>query len=231
MAMNLNSLNQQEQESVAAFADFWKRWGLLITSFILAVLIGVAAWSGYGWYKNNQATQAANLYTQVLKDAQQPQTDKLTTSFNALKTQYPNTTQAQQAALLVGRILYEKGKLNDSQAALTFAASNSSNLNLQSAARIQLAGILIEQKKYDDAIAQLNSNILASYSALAADRKGDAYALQNKNKEAISAYTKAYQAMPEDQPYRQLISLKLARLGVDIQATPTPNSTTDTTKK
>lgn len=228
--MNPNTLNQQEQESLAAFGAFWKRWGLLITAFILAVLVGIAAWSGYDWYKNRQATQAAALYAQVLQDAQQPQTDKLAASFEALKTQYPNTMQAQQAALLAARVLYEKGKLAQSQAALSFAANNSHNLSLQSAARIQLAGLLIEQKKYDDAIAQVSSNIIPSYSALAADRKGDAYALQNKNTEAIAAYTQAHKSMPADQPYRQLIALKLAQLGVDINAAAPSTPTADSPK-
>ncbi len=230
--MNINSLNQQEQESVAAFAAFWKKWGLLLTSFILAVLLGVGAWSGYDWYKNNQATKAANLYTQILQHAQQPnKIEQLIKSFNELKNQYPNTMQAQQAALLVGRILYEKGKMNEAQEAISFAASNSSNLGLQSAARIQLAGVYIEQKKYNEALAQVSSNIIPSYLALANDRKGDAYAIQNKTKEAIEAYTKAYQAMPEEQTYKQLIALKLSRLGADVNKKTAPDTKAKATKK
>lgn len=229
--MNINTLNQQEQESIAAFTVFWKRWGLQISTFVFAVLLGFAAWSGYGWYKNHQATQAIDLYAQVLRNAQQSKIEPLTSSFNALKTQYPNTMQAQQAALLVGRILYDKGNLAESQTALAFAASNASNLNLQSAARIQLAGILIEQKKYDAALAQVNSNIIPSYAALAADRKGDIYALQHKGKEAIAAYSKAHRAIAADQPYQQLIALKLSRLGVNINATPAPETPTGMTKK
>lgn len=222
--MNINTLNQQEQESVAAFTAFWKRWGLQLGTFVFAILLGFAAWSGYGWYKTRQATQAADLYSQILQNAQQSQIEKLNTNFANLKSQYPNTMQAQQAALLVARIMYEKGKLVESQAALDFAASNTSNLSLQSAARIQLAGILVEQKKYDEALAQVNSGIIPSYTALAADRKGDIYALQNKAKEAIAAYTTAHQAMPTDQPYRQLIALKLSRLGVDVNTTPAPSA-------
>ena len=55
-----------------------------------------------------------------------------------------------------------------------------------------------------------------AYAALAADRMGDAYALQNKRSEAIDAYTKAFNTMDATQPYRQMVASKLAGFGVDV---------------
>ena len=72
-------------------------------------------------------------------------------------------------------------------------------------------------------IKQLSAGMEPSYTALAADRMGDVYALQGKRQEAIDAYTKAFKALNPEQPYRQMIAAKLGSYGIDT-ATSTPST-------
>lgn len=224
-----NKLNPEEQQSLAAVGHFWQSWGMVLTAAVVAVLLGIGGWKGYGWYQTRQAAQAAIEMEKVVQDARMGDTEKLATSLKSLQGQFSGTAQAQQASLLAARIFYEKGQADKSQAALTFAAGSAADKGLQSAAKLQLAALLIEQKQYDQAIQQVSSNIEPGYEALAADRKGDAYALQGKNTEAIEAYSKAFKTLSPEQPYRQLVAMKLDGLGVDpatlLAAAATANAT------
>lgn len=223
MVINVNKLNLEEQEKLAAVGHFWKTWRASLSAVAIVVLLGLAGWYGYGWYQGRQALKAATLYDQILADAQSGDTAKLAASLKAMQDSYASTVQAQQASLLAARIFYEKGQLDPSRTALTAAIASNADKGIQSAARLQLAGLMIEQKQYDEAIKQLSTGMEPSYTALAADRMGDVYALQGKRQEAIDAYTKAFKALNSEQPYRQMIAAKLGSYGIDA-ATSTPST-------
>jgi predicted negative regulator of RcsB-dependent stress response len=89
----------------------------------------------------------------------------------------------------------------------------------QALARLRLAGLLMEQKKYDEALKQLEGATAKEFAALVADRRGDAFKALDKLDEARAAYTQAWKAMSPDVPYRTLIGAKLAAMGV----TPEPD--------
>ncbi len=218
MVINTNKLNLEEQEKLAAVGHFWKTWGTVLAGSTAVALLAVAGWYGYGWYQGQQAVKATALYEQVVSDASTADADKLAASLKALQDSYGSTTQTQQAELLAARVFYEKGQLDKSQAALLAAAGRKADAGLQSTAKLQLAGLLIEQQLYDEAIKQLSGSIDPAYAALAADRMGDAYALQNKRQEAIDAYTKAFNLMDAAQPYRQMVAAKLSGFGIDAHA-------------
>lgn len=226
MVINVNKLNLEEQEKLAAVGHFWKTWRASLSAVAIVALLGLASWYGYGWYQGRQALKAATLYDQILVDAQSGDTDKLAASLKAMQDSYASTVQAQQASLLAARIFYEKGQLDPSRAALMAAAASNADKGIQSAARLQLAGLMIEQKQYDEAIKQLSAGMETSYTALAADRMGDIYALQGKRQEAIDAYTKAFKALEPEQPYRQMIAAKLGSYGIDAKATLAPATST-----
>ena len=80
-------------------------------------------------------------------------------------------------------------------------------------ARLRLAGVLVEEKAYDDALAQLSQRFPPEFAGAVADRKGDVLALQGKKQEAIAEYQRAYQAFGDGVEYRRLVEAKLTALG------------------
>ena len=171
------------------------------------------------------------LYNQVLADARAADADKLANSLKAMQDNHPGAIPTQQAELLAARVFYEKGQADKSRSTLAAAAARSNDKGLQSIARLQLASLLIEQQQYDEAIKQLSGSIAPAYAALAADRMGDAYALQDKRQEAIDAYTKAFNTMEATQPYRQMIASKLLGFGVDVTSLASPATNSASTAK
>jgi predicted negative regulator of RcsB-dependent stress response len=92
-------------------------------------------------------------------------------------------------------------------------AENATEAEYQTLARIRLAGILLDQKKYDEALKQLDGATSKEFEALAADRRGDILMAQGKKDEAKVAYQKAWKDMDPKIDYRRLIEAKLTALG------------------
>jgi predicted negative regulator of RcsB-dependent stress response len=83
-------------------------------------------------------------------------------------------------------------------------------------ARLRSAGLLLDEKKYDDALKLLEGDWPTGFAALAADRRGDILLAQGKKDEAAAAYRKAYDGMEPMLDYRRLVDAKLTALGVAV---------------
>ena len=88
---------------------------------------------------------------------------------------------------------------------------------LKALAKLRLAGVLMDQKNYDEALKQLSSSFAPEFSSVVADRKGDVLMLQGKRQDAIAEYTKAYKGFEDSVEYRRLVEIKLNALGVSLQ--------------
>jgi predicted negative regulator of RcsB-dependent stress response len=71
----------------------------------------------------------------------------------------------------------------------------------------------MDQKKYDDALKQLDAVTTKEFAPLAADRRGDVLLAQGKAEEAKAAYRKAWDTMDAKVEYRRLVEAKLTALG------------------
>ncbi|WP_291518642.1 tetratricopeptide repeat protein, partial [Acidovorax sp.] len=58
-------LDLEEQEQLDQLKHFWNTWGALISSVVIVVAGSVAAWNGYQFWQNRQASQAAALFESV----------------------------------------------------------------------------------------------------------------------------------------------------------------------
>jgi predicted negative regulator of RcsB-dependent stress response len=210
-------LDLEEQEQLDDLKHFWKQYGNLITWFLIAVCGTYAAWNGWQYWQRQQAVQASVLYDEVERAAAGGDTARVEQAFNDIREKFGRTTYAQQAGLLAGKVLQEKGKADAARSALQWVAEGSPDEAYQALARLRLAAVLVEEKKYDEALKQLASGIPAKFEPLAADRRGDIYNLQGKKDQAKAEYTKAWETMGQDTEYRRLVGVKLTALGVDLQ--------------
>ena len=204
----------EEQEQLAELKHFWNQYGNLITWFLIAVLGAFAAFNGWQYWQRSQALQASVLYDEVERAATAGDTGRVEQAFKDIQDKFGRTTYAQQAGLLAGKVLAEKGKPDAAKAALQWVASDASDSGYQALAKLRLASLLVEGKAYDDALKQL-SGVPAQFEPLAADRRGDIYNLQGKKDQAKAEYTKAWQGLGTDADYRTLVEVKLTALGVD----------------
>ena len=215
-------LDLEEQEQLDAVKQFWKRYGNLVTWLLIAALVAYSGWTGWNWWQREQATQAGAMFDELDKAAQAADVGKVAQVFGDLKARYPKTAFAQQGGLLAAKVQAEKGQTDAAQATLDWVGDNATETEYQTIARLRLAGLLLDNKKYDEALKQLDSATAAGFEPLVADRRGDVLMSQGKPDDAKASYTKAWQAMDAKIEYRRLIESKLAALGATPVAATVP---------
>lgn len=208
-------LDLEEQEQLDQLKAFWKRYGNLITWVLIAALTAVAAWSAWTWYERDQAVKASAMFEELDRAAASGDAERAALVFDDIKARYPRAAYAQQAGLLAAKVQVDKGQLDAAAASLAWVGQNASEAEYRVLARLRLAGILLEQKKLDEAIKQLDGAMDGAspeFGALVADRRGDVLLAQGKNDEAVAAYRKAWDTMDPKVEYRRLIEAKLTAL-------------------
>ncbi len=222
-------LDLEEQEQLDAVKQFWKRHGNLATWLLIAALVAYSGWTGWNWWQREQATQASAMFDELDKAAQAADVDKVARVFGDLKARYPKTAFAQQGGLLAAKVQAEKGRTDAAQATLDWVGTNATETEYRTIARLRLAGLLLDNKKYDEALKQLDAASAAGFEPLVADRRGDVLMAQGKPDDAKASYTKAWQGMDARIEYRRLIEAKLAALGAaPLTATVAADAAADT---
>ena len=203
----------EQQEQLDQLKAFWKQYGNLITWLLVALMGAYAAWTGYLYWQQQQAQGAAGLYEELDRGALAGDATKVNQALADLKAKYPGTTFAQQGALLAARADLARKSPADAIAALQWLAKDGKSPELVAIARLRLAGVLMDDKKFDEALKAMDAEFPPEFTAAVADRKGDILMGQGKKDEAVKAYQQAYQGMTEDLEYRRFIEGKLTALG------------------
>lgn len=202
-----------EQERLDELKAWWKRWGNLVMVG-LAVVIAVAA--GWRYWQNRVATQsleAATVYEQLTQSLAANDAKASREAGAMLIDQYKGTAYAPRAALLLAKLNVGAKDLKSAQAQLEWAAANSKEPALRDLARLRLAGVQLDQKQYEAALKTLSATHSDAFAFRFHDLKGDVLLAQAKPAEARAAYQAAFGKMAEDNPYRNIVELKLDALG------------------
>ena len=168
-----NHLDLEEQEQLDQLKHFWNTWGTPISAVLLVVMGGLAAWNGYQYWQNRQASQAAALLDAVEVAAQANDQSRVEQAFADIKTKYAGTPQADMAGFALAKTMQEAGNLDAAKSALGWVAEQSSDAGYKAIAKLRLSSVLIEQKQFDAALQQLQGSFPPEFEGVAADRKGD----------------------------------------------------------
>lgn len=202
----------EEQEQLASLKAWWSQYGNLTTWVLTIALAGYAAWSGWNYYQRGQSAQAGQLYEELQSAAAAKDNAKVQRAAADMTAKFGRTAYAQMASLAAAKSAFDANDLKTSKAQLQWVVENGSD-EYKSIAKIRLAGILLDEKAYDDGLKLLSGDFPAQFAGDVADRKGDILAAQNKIEEARSAYKLALDKTDQKNPGRQLIQLKLDALG------------------
>jgi predicted negative regulator of RcsB-dependent stress response len=202
-----------EQEQLSALNAWWNQWGALTIAGIGLALAAVAAYQGWAWYKRDQATNASALYTEVTKFSQEGDKKKASERAVVLIEKYPNTGYAPLAALVAARLSFEDGNLPSAKQNLQWVIDKARDEDFKSVARLRLAGVLLDEKHFDEALKLLDTKPDVSMANLYADLRGDLFVAKGSLTEARSAYQSALEKTDAKSPYRSLIQLKIDSLG------------------
>jgi predicted negative regulator of RcsB-dependent stress response len=202
----------EEQERLDALKDWWAQYRNAVYAAIGAIILAVAGVNAWRYYEKNQNEQAAALFKSVQKVAGENDAKKLSDAASALIERFPSTFYATEAALLAAKISFEARDFAAARSQLQWAADKG-KAQFRPVAQLRLATVLLEEKKYDDALKVIQGVTDDGYLPLAADLKGDVLMAQGKKDEARVAYQLALDKADARSPIRQITQLKLDALG------------------
>ena len=203
----------EEQEQIETLRSWWKQYGNLVTWLLIAALGAYAAWSGWNYYQRSQAAQAGQLYDEITRAVAAKDTARVLRGATDMREKFSRTAYAEMAALTAARAAFDAGDLNGAKAQLQWVVDSGRDEEYRALARIRLAGVLLDEKAYDEGLKVLSADVPAGFAGALADRRGDLLMAQNKVAEARSAYQEALQKSDAKSPGRQLIQLKLDAIG------------------
>jgi predicted negative regulator of RcsB-dependent stress response len=203
----------QEQEQLDAIKAWWSRYGTLIVTVAIACLLTIAAFQGWRYYRHQQSVAAVTLYEQLTQAERANEHKRVRDIAAQITDKYARTPYAAMAALSAARASFETGDLAAAKAQLEWVIGHAREEELKDVARLRLAGVLLDEKKHDEALALVNGKHGEAFSALYADLKGDILLAQGKRADARGAYQQALEKSDVKSPYRPMIQAKLDALG------------------
>lgn len=204
----------EEQEQIAALKGWWKDNGAAVLIVVVVVALAFGGWQGWRLWQADQAQQAASLYDALLKGLQADDAKAVRDAGGSLVEKFPRTLYASMGALASARFYFERSDLKSARAQLQWAADRSSSAELRDIARLRLAGVMLDEKAYGEALAQLDAKHATAMTAQYAALKGDVLLAQGKPEEAKAAYRLALEKSdPRAGAFRAGVQLRLDALG------------------
>jgi predicted negative regulator of RcsB-dependent stress response len=203
----------EEQEQLASIKSWWSRYGNLVTWLLFIVLAAYGAWNGWNYYQRNQAAQAGQLYEALQQAVTAQDKGKVQRVASDMQDKFSRTAYAEMSALIAAKSAVDAKDFKTAKAQLQWAIDKGRGDDYKAIAKVRLAGILLDEKSYDEGLKVLSGEFPASFAAVVDDRKGDIFVAQNKLDEARAAYQTAMEKSDVKNPGRQLIQIKLDAIG------------------
>ncbi len=207
------ALDLEEQEQVDELKALWKKYGAYITRGVIAFFVVYGLFQGWGYYQTKQSLSASELYQSIVVLDEKNTKDILEKS-QKLIDDFSGTPYAGRAAILFAKASYLEGNKDKAKEKLDWASSHAKEPATESIALIQLGQILVEEKKYEDALKKVNKVDNEGYLGLSNDLKGDILNAMGKKEEAKKAYLEALKRFGPKDPYAKFTQEKLESLGV-----------------
>jgi predicted negative regulator of RcsB-dependent stress response len=206
------SYDFEEQERIAELKAWWEDNRIFVIAGAVALVVGLAGYEGYKVWRERRLDDAAAMYRPVEAAAKDNDTKKAADAGKALIDKHPSSFFASQAALVIAKNAFDAGNLDEARTRYDWVANHGVD-ELRPIARLRLASVLLEQKKYEDALKVLDANKDEAFVAPAADLRGDIMLAQGRVDEARAAYKLASEKANPRNPVKSIAETKLAALG------------------
>ncbi len=203
----------EEQESLAEIKAWWEKWGNLILSVVTVCCLAAAAYQGWRWYQMKQSADAGALYAQMIQANNLDDKDRVQRIASRLCEDYSSTVYAGLSALLGARSAENANNPTRAEELLSWVVNSDDHPELQAIAAVRMAGIQLDQGKYDQALASLNKiKDPAGQEGFINDRKGDIELAMGQRDLARKSWELALKNLDASNPLVRLIEIKLQAL-------------------
>ncbi len=184
---------QSEEQQVEAIKSYWKTNG---KSIMAGLFIGLVGFIGYNKYQESQLeTQinASDAYQTVLELENKDQATYVSAAEKFIN-ENDKTSYAALTALALAKEEAKKENWQKSAEYLTSAVASAPNEGIKGIATVRLARVQVQQAEFEQALTTLATPLAESFTAVAAEIKGDAFLKLGKTDQARNAYQQAIDA-------------------------------------
>lgn len=203
----------EEQEQISVIKDWWRKYGNLVTAVVLGLLVVLAGYQAWTYYRTQQSTAAGTLYSQLDTADQANEPKKVQDIATSIAASHGSTAYAAMAQLRAAKSLAAGNDMAGARLRLQWVIDKAKEDDIRDIARLRLAGVLLDEKNPDEALKLLEVKHNPAFDGMYADLKGDILAVQGKRAEARAAYQAALDKSEANSNYRQLIQVKLDAVG------------------
>jgi len=206
------SYDFEEQERIAELKAWWEDNRMYVLGAVAGLIIAFAGYRGWQYWQARQAEDAAAMFTPVAEAAKGKDVKRVSDLAQALEDKHSSSFYSSQAGLVAAKAAFDAGDYATAQKHLEWVMEHGVQEH-RGVARLRLAGVMLEQRKYDEALKLLDQNKDAAFNPLVADMRGDVMLAQGRLDEARSAYKLAIEKADPRSPVRSIAETKLNALG------------------
>jgi predicted negative regulator of RcsB-dependent stress response len=208
-----------EEEQLEALKNWWKENGRSLMIGLAVAVSAVLGWQGWQSYTENQATQAAWLYQNMLEavaseldENPDPQVETILHLGDRLKSEHAKSTYAQYAAMMLARAAVHQQDYDTALEELDWVLARAKEDDLKRVATLRKARVLLAAGQADQASGLLSGFEPGSFSAIYYELLGDIAFSQGDLVAAVSAYDQAI-SVAGNAPIGPVLQMKRDDLG------------------
>ena len=203
------NLHFSEDEETERIKDWWKKNGI---SIIVGLAIGigaVASYQGWNFYQSRQSEVASDLYQSMLRSFDGGSISSARTEADKIISKYSSTTYADGASLMLAKLDFEDGNLEEANVHLNRVMEKSSDSGLRHIARLRRATIAISSEILDVAEELLKFNEIVGFESRYHELRGDVWMMRNDDEKANREYSLALEYEATGSMMGQILERKL----------------------
>lgn len=223
----------EEQEKIASLKAWWEKYGNTVSTVALGIALAVAGYNGWQWYQRDRTGKAAATYDELQRAIGAKDMAHTRDLTGMLLDKYGSTAYAEMGALLAAKANLDAGDPKTAKAQLQWTVEHAIDPEYRALGRVRLAGLLLDEGAFDEAMKQVSSTAAADLSvpfqATFADRRGDIAVATDKLEDAKREYRAALallESRNEARGYANIVQLKLDALLGGVIASAAPVATT-----
>lgn len=202
-----------EEEQVEALKKWWSENGKSTLAGLGIGLAAVLGWSSWQTWDRSQAELASERYGQLVVVAASDRHEETLSGAAALADEFPDTAYASFAALIAARAAVQAGDTGTARQHLQWVVDHAAFPELVPVARLRLAGLMLEARDYDGAMAELARIESPQFQGRASELQGDVHNARGNSAAAREAWQTVLAGAELSPSTRLRVRMKLDDLG------------------
>jgi predicted negative regulator of RcsB-dependent stress response len=202
----------EEQEKIDGLKSWWEVYGTLAIIIVATFIAGIFGTQAWKYYQKQQTDQAAELFVSLQEIGVGEDAKKIGDAARLLMEGFPGSGFASRAALISARASLDANDVQNARNQFQWLLVNSDEAELKDVARLRLAGLMLDEKKYDEALKLLESKHSEFFAGLYGDLKGDVLVAKRNISEARVAYKMAMDKIDRNGAHYKIVQMKLDAL-------------------